>query len=365
MKLIVKEFSDYTGIKFPWIDDNEVTTPLTGEQFGKAIGYLSGKEGINVLLRNMIYTNSRNPDKGYSVYFSTAYLKLSYYINKGDTEDQVAEKVQYAILRYIKAVTPDQVDRLTPIILEEAKLFYQIEKLLLEPPPKPFARRDYNKMFPPSTLKEASEKYPQTGINIKSYLEGFASQVAKAQTKVTKDTYDLVMMEEEELLLLLTRLSDINTKLSLKPTTLINYLFYNIMDYDFGAFLPSAVKKDPELLIKDLEWKREIPELPKKPKRHIQYPESKIPIHTTAAAKAAKIDKNDVTCYYEIKGKFEEAINALFTEIMYPNQKARDDTRQKVAKFINSINLGFRSMIDQLTWMTPETKVVSISQKKI
>ncbi|RCN52359.1 hypothetical protein ANCCAN_01401 [Ancylostoma caninum] len=73
--------------------------------------------------------------------------------------------------------------------------------------------------------------------------------------------------------------------------------------------------------------------------------------------------KAQLSCAAESVQTLMYANGRLLIDKLYPTQKSRQELRQNVGEMITGILVGFRSMIDQLNWMTPAAK--SGAYKKI
>ncbi|CAD5214453.1 unnamed protein product [Bursaphelenchus xylophilus] len=356
LKEIVADLESVLGQKFP-LTANNTAKALTAEEIGKAMGFLSGKHGIGALLDVMVYTNVRAPEKGYSVYIGSGYYLLEGFM--GESEEEIVETVGGLILQYLNAVM-DVSNETVANVKEEVKAFVMIEGLLIDSNnPSRRNPRNASERYHQITLKDLLESYP-TPINFRSFLEGIVTSVPEAVEKVTSDTFDVGLSDPQNLRSFLEAFEELLARDDLKPQNLINYLFYHVLMLQHGAFLPPAPATFGAAGAKDfykkLLWERR---LPKPETGGINFPESEIPLEKNPRLIAAGITELDIQCMQLVTAQMQEATNALFVEVTYPDKKKRLEDRLGVAKFADSIMVGFRTMLDQLNWMKPESKATA------
>jgi predicted metalloendopeptidase len=64
----------------------------------------------------------------------------------------------------------------------------------------------------------------------------------------------------------------------------------------------------------------------------------------------------DIACSEQTLESMQYANARVFIDQLFPTQTARDDIRKEVGKVAESILIGMRSMIDQISWMSQKSK---------
>lgn len=151
-----------------------------------------------------------------------------------------------------------------------------------------------------------------------------------------------ITMEPTKLNMLLTSLNKDNT-LGITPRALVNYFYYRLVD-SLSEFLPAPPAGNmirPFVKIERQPVGRPRHVLPEDRKY-----ERKLIEDLTEAQYSCAQETIDI----------QYANARLFIDQIYPTATDRKNVREHVAKVASSIVIGFRSMIDQLNWMTPSTK---------
>lgn len=368
LKNIMVEFESILGQPFPLLKKDFETTKPTPEALGKALGYMSGKYGLGTFIDNMVYTNTRNPDKGYSVYLDAGYFATDKFYKMGLPDMFMPFLIETELENFLRISSDEAIDK--DALLKEAAQFFLIEVALKQSyTPVPIDGRNATQRYPVMTLGEAIEAF-NGPIDIRSYLEGFVSQIPEVKDKVTNDKYEIVILDPVNFFNFLQAFNKL-PDLGVTTKNLVNYLYYAAMQVNGGSFLPPAKKEtlnmanlegfDPNNrteLLKRMKYERK---LPKDPISGIHYPESKVPLEQDQRLLVEGITQVDVECYQMTSSLFQEANNALFVKATYPVEEKRTEDRKGVAKFVDSILIGFRTMLDQLEWMRKDSKEVKLS----
>ncbi|KJH52725.1 peptidase family M13 [Dictyocaulus viviparus] len=207
-------------------------------------------------------------------------------------------------------------------------------------------RRQYERSYNPMTIDELTKSYPK--INWYTFVREATSSAQNVSTRILNDTtYQYIVMEPKKLKSLNDMLGDPSF---VSSRTVVNYIYYNVVSKN-SDFLPWETSSTYNINRIHLEHPflgrpRRRPQEKRKYERRQQN----------------SIDEAQRSCAMEAVFKIPYANARVFIDKIYPTNKSRTFLRSHVAKIASSILIGFRSMLDQLNWMTPATKKAAYSK---
>uniref|UniRef100_A0A1I7SFE4 Peptidase_M13_N domain-containing protein n=1 Tax=Bursaphelenchus xylophilus TaxID=6326 RepID=A0A1I7SFE4_BURXY len=345
-KAVVTEIEEVFGHKFSLQYNDSKNAIVTPEELSYIIGYLSGKYGQDIVVSSMIYTNSRHPNKGYSVYLAAEEFEEE---SKRKIREIAKELNEY--LQYIR----NDIDEIQENVLEMATAFVQIEGQFFAAARRSqdLDMRNFSDIYSPITVKKFEEKYG-TSFKVKSCLKGLVNLTPELEENITDDDFELTIEDETAFKNVTNELTAI---LQEHNEYLADYIFYRTIqmaNQEFSLGVTRAMEEGQEVPRKRRKgWKRK---LPKFPGQGIHYPKKDIDILSHPEAVALGLTAADLKCLQPTKELFNEALNHIFVKTIHPNDTERDDKRMEATKIVDSTLLGFRSMLDQLNWMDGKSK---------
>ncbi|EPB80385.1 hypothetical protein ANCCEY_00482 [Ancylostoma ceylanicum] len=212
------------------------------------------------------------------------------------------------------------------------------------------SRKELERVYNPMTFPQMKQRYPN--IDWVMLLTETTQLAPNVTRRILADpNYQFIVMEPE----MLQRLSDALGESSkfVSPRTVVNYIYSQLLAA-YSSFLPIPMmdSNNPNNNLTILEH---IPTKtrPPPPRPRSIWPER--PIY-----KQQQYDDEQAaqfSCAAESINTLKYANGRMFIDKIYPTQKSRKELRENVGKMISGILVGFRSMIDQLNWMTPASKL--------
>uniref|UniRef100_A0A914R4G3 Peptidase M13 N-terminal domain-containing protein n=1 Tax=Panagrolaimus davidi TaxID=227884 RepID=A0A914R4G3_9BILA len=348
LKSIVADFEAKTKLPFPLSKNLHPLSP-TPIQASMALGYLSGKHGIDTLISQYIDTNNKDPlsDKPYMLILDQPTLSYpwTYYIGKtwNYTKPKLSARVKQILAEYLK---------LSNFNITEAAINEVVEKIVefeyvlannysTDAKTRWQAERSYNLI----NVESFNSKYPS--FSIKTYLSQIAINANPKVIKlITSEKYQLQIYEPKRMAQISAAIKN-NFNGQFTPDIFGNYLYYRLLNGYLDYFPESSFIKADEFLDK-FKLKRKIYGRPKF--EGIRMPSKKL-------AKS-KSDENvfSTECVDETVNYFQYANARVFIDKIWPTQNDRNNIRAAVNHIADTILVGMESMIDQLSWMSKESK---------
>ncbi|VDK17652.1 unnamed protein product, partial [Anisakis simplex] len=335
VKSKLSQFKDATNLPFPLLSQHLPDPPMPNATvLSKAIGYLDGALGTSTLISSFIDTNWKDPHstQGYALYIdqSSLSLPLSYYIKAWDLYKEWYRKRMLFWMKYLQQG------------LNEAKLEADVDSMIAleldiawNLSTDDATRRNYARSYNLYSTEKASQMYPF--IDWPLYLNQIAINApADVQMKMSKPDFEFLIMEPR----MLTKLGEYLSTGKFKPRTIVNYLNYRIVD-TFQSYMPhmSQAEQYKSILEFDVSAKKRRP-------RSIVMPRPDLKLLT----------RNDLRCASRSISAMQYANARMYIDAIFPSPNKREQFRQKFAAFMESVLIGFRSMIDQLSWMSFKSK---------
>ncbi|KAK5983880.1 hypothetical protein GCK32_000837, partial [Trichostrongylus colubriformis] len=202
-------------------------------------------------------------------------------------------------------------------------------------------RRQFDRSYNPMTINQLLQTYPKISWHtFTSEAVGSAQHVL--QKLFSDPTYNYIVMEPAKLQALHDMLGN---ETIVSARTLVNYAYYHVVD-SLADFLPPNTATEESRSLRRLRIQR-----PPAGKRRIRAEEKRFLRKHYDDISQAQSD-----CAMETVFMLPFANGRVFIDKIYPTSESRTQMREHVAKVASSILIGFRSMLDQLNWMTPATK---------
>uniref|UniRef100_A0A1I7UUF2 Peptidase_M13 domain-containing protein n=1 Tax=Caenorhabditis tropicalis TaxID=1561998 RepID=A0A1I7UUF2_9PELO len=336
-----------TQFPFPMLDQSaNVTWP---GKFG--LGYLAGSltaQGVDTIISSGVDTNWKDPTGpdgfAYLLDQPTTFAPNTYYLKDwNDLQASLTTSITQTML--LLAQVQNKV--LDPTILaKDVQDVINLDYVLaMNFSTDDTTRRQYDRSYNPNTLTQLRSQYHDDLFSWHMYLPLAVGSAEHVLDKLLNDpTYNYyIVMESAKLNMLLEALNDQN-KYGITPRALINYFYYRLVD-SLSNFLPwpqTSTVVRPFVKIQKPPVGRP---------RHVLPHERKYEIK-----EIADISEAQYSCAAETIDQMMYANARIFVDKIYPTADDRKNVREHVAKVASSIVIGFRSMIDQLNWMTSSTK---------
>ncbi|KAI6243076.1 Phosphate-regulating neutral endopeptidase [Aphelenchoides fujianensis] len=338
-------FKKNAGIDFPLFSPGWSGGFPSADVFAKVVGVLSGQFQTETFVTFMIDTNWQHPaDKGYrpyAVYVDQTTLTFSdtYYIKAWDVYKDSLKNASESILGDVAGFLNVQLDEAQ--MEKDLQAIFDMEVAIAKTiNTDGNTRRNYSHMVHPYKIADANAAFPL--LKFDTYLqEAMAFGSPDARNVVLKNPdYQININEPDQLGRLTTYLKTVDAR------TIYNYFFYRLLLGKAG-FLPSAYKSIAHDWLRDdyaqLGRKKTNDRWKRVPRRH--------PDEVGADDSAV-----EYVCAEE-SANFLWYINARwFVDDLLPTDDQRDKLRSSVALVTAKVLEGFQNQLDQLSWMTSDTK---------
>ncbi|CAD6191977.1 unnamed protein product [Caenorhabditis auriculariae] len=345
-------FASQTQFPFPMLNQNkDVTKWPSPIGLGYLIGQLAGFEGILTLISPYVDTNWKDPTgpDGFAFYLDqpTTFLPYTYYIkNWASSKASLTSRIT-ATMQLLAQVQKVKLNNAT--LSKDVADIVQLDYLLATKySTDETTRRQYERSYNPNTISQLNSAYPSVSWHTLIPLSTGPAENATAKvlmpTKKGTPYNFFIVMEPVQLQKLLAALVDGNPD-GITPRALVNYFYYRLVDaYSDYLPWPSSASESVRSRVAIV-------------KGHLGKPKHVVP----EKQKAAKRQIDDISaaqtnCAFQTVDMMMYANARVLIDKIYPDNSSRVNVREHVAKVASSIVIGFRSMIDQLNWMTPATK---------
>ncbi|CAI2323447.1 unnamed protein product [Caenorhabditis sp. 36 PRJEB53466] len=340
-------FESTTKFPFPMLDQNTDVKTFPNK-FG--LGYLAGSlaaSGVDTIISAGVDTNWKDPSGpngfAYLIDQPTTFAPNTYYLkNWANTNASLASSIT-ATMQLLASV---QKKKLDPAILsKDVNDIIHLDYILATVfSTDDTTRRNYDRSYNPNTMSQLRNVYHDDLFSWHMFLPLATGAAEHVIYKIFDPTYNYyVVMEPEKLNLLLTNLQ-VNNQYGITPRSVVNYFYYRLVDAN-SEFLPwpttsTIVRPFVKIQKQPIGRPRHVDPAKRKYSRK----------HIDAVSEA------QYSCAAETIDQMQYANARLFVDQVYPTETDRQNVREHVAKVASSIVVGFRSMIDQLDWMSSSTK---------
>ncbi|KHN81628.1 Neprilysin-2 [Toxocara canis] len=332
----LQAFQTATGLSFPLLNQNQPDPQMPNKvQMGKILGYLEAVLRTPTLITSYVDTNWRNPHSPQAYILqidqSSLVYSLSYYMK---TWASIEASYRSGIIAWMNQLQPglDQnklAQDVDAMIQLELTIAYD---LMIDDT----TRRKYARSYNVYTTTEASMTFDL--IDWTEYLNQLATYAdAEVKNMMKSANFQFNVLEPA----MLTKVSQYIKTGKIQARTLINYFNYRIVD-TYGAYMPSQGRSEEERKSPvDMDVGRRGP----KPRNIIR----DVPISKAVTSYATRCAGRTIDALPYINAR-------VYLDAKYPTEAARQQIRQDFANMMDTVLIGFRSMIDQLSWMSTYSK---------
>ncbi|XGW29389.1 hypothetical protein V3C99_008868 [Haemonchus contortus] len=338
------QFESETQFPFYMFYQKETVKPFPDRiGLGYLLGYPAGAQGTPNLVTPFVDTNWKDPHgtNGYAYYIDqpTTLLPYTYHVKAWDQyQNALLNSVIGNMNAYAKSqgVTLDQ-----KTLAADAASIVNLDHLLaLTYSTDDTTRRQFDRSYNPMTIAQLTQTYPKISWHV--FVPEAVGAAQHVMQRVLGDpTYKYIVMEPAKLQALHDMLGN-ETVVSAR--TIVSYAYYHMVDA-LADFLPSVTGESGSMR------RLRIQRPPVGKRRRIRSEESRFERKHYSDTSAAQS-----SCAMETVFSLPYANARVFIDKIYPSSESRTQMRQNVAKVASSILIGFRSMLDQLDWMTAATK---------
>uniref|UniRef100_A0A1I7ZNT4 Neprilysin n=1 Tax=Steinernema glaseri TaxID=37863 RepID=A0A1I7ZNT4_9BILA len=330
-------------LPFPLVDNTGAATTIDKDQLTKALGYLATT--ASTLISFNIDTNWRNPHSthAYMVYIDQPSLQTANVEYQPEPYKILREglvKQTRDILTYVAGPSVENKNIDSAKIQKLAEQLVDFEQtLVLNYSTSDDIRRQQGRMYNLYTIKQAQAQW-----NLINWQDFFTLAFTNSGLKgMNWNSFVFVINEPDQLTKLFSAIQS-NRDPVINANVIANYIYYRaaLTQQDYTPSALSLEAKLESLLNKKLGalGNQKLGFLPR-----VQIEEEDL------SAQPA----NNRLCSNIVLGDIPYGHSRLFVDMMYPGQSYQA-TKQGVERVIDNILVGFRSMIDQLDWMTTSTK---------
>ena len=348
---LITGFETELGFQFPLQHNNPTrgTAAITPQSFGSAIGYINRNiDGVNPIVNYFVFNDLLNPELGYRAYFDGPILSQEtqkfmdpHWSTKYKPE--LVQRIATLFILYFRGVGVTDVNSNT--ILAEADKLATFEWVLAQNQGP--GAQEFGDIYNPITVDNATRFYSK--ISFPSLLTELAKDVTGLRQVITDPDYVLMIQSPDNFLAFLTQFGN-RGDYAINDNSIWNYFVYRIINTKF-SYLPGQ-NPPPYYRL------HEKPMKPKSaPEPSIKRKEPPIPERHRLLEEAG-YTREELLCSLALGNKFTEIHNRLFVEAVFPDVKQREAIRTTIAKYAEAVGVSFRAMIDQLTWLTKESKKV-------
>uniref|UniRef100_A0A0N5C7F7 Peptidase_M13 domain-containing protein n=1 Tax=Strongyloides papillosus TaxID=174720 RepID=A0A0N5C7F7_STREA len=326
------------------------------------MGKMSNLLTIDTLTPTYVDTNWKNPtgSQPYMVYVDqpALYYPWNFYTDLAWPTIKIgyAQKIQQAIqiiAAFFNKQSPDPgtLATFTQKVLDFERLFAKNMNI------NDTTRRQYTPMYNLYTVSNATTQF--NSYNFKILFNIMASSDPLAGAKITNDNYIFSINEPQMLSNTLNYIQSMNQE---QANDFANYLylrvFLNIIDNGYLDSFGQQMFPDSYAFIEEDEESKVYRPVIGRPKVVI----SRSIKNYLKRQKIDDITGAQIQCASLTLSTMQFANARVFVDELYPTNDAKASLREHVGKIANSILVGFRSMIDGLSWMQPSSKKAAYSK---
>uniref|UniRef100_A0A915EDN2 Uncharacterized protein n=1 Tax=Ditylenchus dipsaci TaxID=166011 RepID=A0A915EDN2_9BILA len=370
---LLQQLSDEFGFFFPVYNQTYQPTWPNASELSRAIGYISGRLFANSLLSDYVDTHWKEPDSTEQPYImfidqaTTLMDPLVYHPRLWNSfQDDILEYI-HNLLEWTAEIlghetTWEQLHNASRQILD---MDYIIATQLNTN--ESIRRGDFDRNYNFFSIEEAQQDF--SVVDWKKYFAELVYyapvQVQNIVNKMDGTGFGFSLMEPDALLRLQKVLKQDNDY-GFTPKQLVNYLYFVVI-WKYGDIIVPPSKKEEVMQRKVMSYVRQTHTSKQSPRT--QTPSS--PIHSfnnkrlnsnhyddkVSPKSKVNVGWTEVDCAYSTLDNMDVASGRLYIDHILPDvNDDRQRLRESAKKMLNGVLLGFRSMIDQLPWMSVETK---------
>ncbi|GMR61670.1 hypothetical protein PMAYCL1PPCAC_31865, partial [Pristionchus mayeri] len=339
IKEMLTSFIAYTDLNVPFLTP-DVATAKDKTKISKLMGYARGQYGAFNFLTAFVSVDFKDPDNAPYLYYIDqplpifvpgTYSDAKYPIVKKSLVQDVADVFTQTVL-LINGKAPDaaKISKMADDVVEFDKV---ISTTMQQ---DATIRRQVERNYNPHTLADLNTKADQ--FDWVAFLQSAMTRLGNDPKAQAAGETKVIVMEED---ITFKLLNDLIKKTD--AATIVNYIYYNTIE-KINAYVPPP------------------PVIPKPATRATEeYRAVFNPDRKTLTGMLRKPDAPDTrmletTCAALMETLLPWAATRMYVDTDIPDKKARATLKQNIAEIANWIFFGFRSQLDQLNWMDPESK---------
>ncbi|KHJ93362.1 peptidase family M13 [Oesophagostomum dentatum] len=347
-----KNYEDRTKFPFYMLYQNEaVKENFSADGLAFLLGNSIGIDNVASLVTVFVDGNWKDPygKDGYSLFIDqpTTIIPYKYHIKAWKNAKESAKNSTAKTMRLLA--------NSQGITLDKGKLEQDIDEVLefdhllaTKYSTDDTTRRSFERSFNTMTLYDLQNRYGS--ITWRVFIEEVTQLSPEIQERLLqvvgeKHPYQYIVAEPGMLLLLNDLFSD---KTSFSTRTVVNYIYTKLV-LAYSDFLPKTTPL-PDLMLE--------PPLFAGP-RHIQKVKKGFKRQQFASRPEAEMSCVGETTWNMMVKSLRHANARLFIDKVYPTEASRKELKQRVGEIVSFVSVGFRSMIDQLNWMSPVSKAAA------
>ncbi|VDM43568.1 unnamed protein product [Toxocara canis] len=339
----LQEFQAVTNLHFPLLEQSLPDPTMPDKTLlAKAMGYLDGVMHTGTFISSYVDTNWKDPHstQGYMLFVdqSVLYYPLSIYRKVWNYVDYTQDAIAW--MNQLKSGL-DQTK-----LEQDVRAMLDLEvKIAQNLTADDVTRRKFARSFNRYSITQASEEFPF--IDWREYFKQFSTYADPiAKKKIRDANLEFIIMEPA----MLHKLGDYLTSGKFTARTVVNYLNFRVITTYLTYMMPRSSTYTNEFELSELL----VDEFDMRARR----PGPRTIIHPLPKQKPANslIGRYDGACVDTVNENLQYATARVFIDTVYPIRSERATFREKFADFIESVLIGFRSMINQLEWMSPQAK---------
>uniref|UniRef100_A0A0N5A694 alanine--glyoxylate transaminase n=1 Tax=Parastrongyloides trichosuri TaxID=131310 RepID=A0A0N5A694_PARTI len=336
--------------------DVDMTLFTNPTKFAYIMGTISSQLSIDTMTPTFVDTNWKNPrgSQPYMVYVDqpSTYYPWNYYTSIAwptikETYGPTIEQTITIISKYFNQTTldPGVLANFTQKMMNfELNIAHNMNV-------DDTTRRQYSPMYNLYTVSNATSQF--NNFNFKILFSMMSSIDPNANKIVTNDSYIFSIAEPDKLNIVLNYMKNLNQE---EANDFANYLylrtFLNIMDNGYLNDIGEELFGDSYAFIEIDEREKIYKPIIGKPYRiTVRSMKNYMKRQNIDNITQAQINCAGYTLQY-----MEYANARVFVDELYPTSDDKKKIREHVGKVANSILIGFRSMIDGLSWMENKSK---------
>uniref|UniRef100_A0A915EQK0 Uncharacterized protein n=1 Tax=Ditylenchus dipsaci TaxID=166011 RepID=A0A915EQK0_9BILA len=329
------QFQRGADVPHPAFNHDAPTDWMDAKKLAKTLGVLDGQLHTSTLVSSFVMTNAKDPggEQPYALYVDQSFLSLPDFVFHDfmwyrivDRIGFIAQIVMQIYADYLKVgYDYNDVDNAAQDIVD---FEYAIaNNFMTDDNTRRYFDRNYNWM----SAKEATKKF--TFFDFQTYFNQLSFDAEPAvRQKMQKEDFNFVLMEPDQLAKLGAAMSDGN-EFGFTPNQLLNYLYFRVMRDNINNI---PYPEDQVKVVSDnvLGYKLYHPNLGRPKYLEVdKYKKEDDPV-----------TNEELSCAIQV-----------YLDHAFPTEK-RARVRQGAQIVLNSILLGFRSMVEQISWMSPLAK---------
>ncbi|CAD5213279.1 unnamed protein product [Bursaphelenchus xylophilus] len=337
---LVSDFRFYSKLPFPLADEETEFEWPSAPQLGKAIGYLNGRHGNEVLLKLAEAPNFLHTDKGWTFTVGPGRPILENYIKKNEREDGVNLVIE-RLTSYLEFPPNSTTD--PEAIRDAANAIYDLEKNIYDAlktlPPPNGDQTDLRKGVEEVKLRDLKSDL----IDFKSVIEGVLVDHQALVSRYTDKRLGLLKETNQGLETLLTTLAGLKARIPAKD--ILNYIYFAAINTDGGAYIPKSNAAPLQMMSASINPTAAF---------FTSYSRPEIPLDPKKVEAANGI--YDGLCVTLSRIEFPEVNNYWIKTMLGVDFKDYYKTVQEDgATLIDSVLLGYESLLAQADWVTSES----------